>query len=83
MLGVVDCSKRIFSKASYEDGKRRSAIQDSSQEWIMLLVCICADGSYLKPALIYQSKSGTIHDFCLQALNHETHQVQISLLSSG
>jgi hypothetical protein len=26
MLGVVDCSKKIFSKALYEDGKRRSTI---------------------------------------------------------
>jgi hypothetical protein len=56
MLGVVGRSKRIFSKASYEGRKRRSAIQDGSQEWIMLLACICADESYLEPALIYQSK---------------------------
>jgi hypothetical protein len=30
MPGVVGCSKRIFSKASSEDGKRRSTIQDGS-----------------------------------------------------
>ena len=32
MLGAVGRSKRIFSKASYEDGKRRNTIQDGSQE---------------------------------------------------
>jgi hypothetical protein len=53
MLRAVGRLKRIFSKASYEDGKRRNTIQDGSREWITLLACICADGSCLKPALIY------------------------------
>jgi hypothetical protein len=83
MLGVVGHSKRIFSRTSYEEGKRRSAIQDGSREWITLLACICADGSSLEPALIYQSTSGSIQDSWLQALNHETHQIRISSSSSG
>jgi hypothetical protein len=83
MLGVVGRSKRIFSRTLYEEGKRRSTIQNSSREWITLLACICADGSLLKPALIYQSTSGSIQDSWLQALDHETHQVRISSSSSG
>ena len=53
MLGVVGRLKRIFSKDSYEAKKRRTTIQDGSREWITLLAYICADGSYLEPALIY------------------------------
>ena len=83
MLGVIGRSKRIFSKASYEEGKRRSAIQDGSREWITLLACICADGSYLEPALIYKSASGSIQDSWLQALDPEIHQVQVSSSPSG
>jgi hypothetical protein len=83
MLGAVGCSKRVFSKDSYEGRKRRSTIQDGSREWITLLACICADGSYLEPVLIYQSKKGSIQDSWLQALDPETHQVQISSSSSG
>jgi hypothetical protein len=30
MLGVVGRSKRIFSRTSYEEGKRRSTIQNGS-----------------------------------------------------
>jgi hypothetical protein len=37
MLGVVGQLKRIFSRTSYEDEKRRSTIQDGSREWITLL----------------------------------------------
>jgi hypothetical protein len=75
MLGVVGRLKRIFSKALYKDGKRRCTIQDDSREWITLLACICADGSYLDPALIYQLTSGSIQDSWLQALGYKTHQV--------
>jgi hypothetical protein len=32
MLGVVGRSKRIFSRTSYKEGKRRSTIQDGSRE---------------------------------------------------
>jgi hypothetical protein len=67
----------------YKEGKRRSIIQDGSREWITLLACICADRSYLEPALIYQSTSGAIQDSRLQALNHKTHQIRISSSSSG
>jgi hypothetical protein len=83
MLGVVGRSKSIFSKASYEVRKRMSIIQDGSREWITLLACICADGSYLEPALIYRSTSGSIQGSWLQALDHETHQVRISSSPSG
>jgi hypothetical protein len=83
MLGVVGRSKKIFSRTLYKEGKRRSTIQDGSREWITLLACICADGSYLEPALIYQLTSGAIQDSWLQALDHKTHQIQISSSSSG
>ncbi|KAL6153674.1 hypothetical protein ACJBU6_06979 [Exserohilum turcicum] len=83
MLGTVSRSRRIFSKASYEGIRRRSTIQDGSRQWVTLLACICADGSYLEPALIYQSTSGSIQDTWLQALDTDTHQIRISSSPSG
>jgi hypothetical protein len=83
MLGVVGRSKKIFSRTLYKEGKRRSTIQDGSREWITLLACICTDGSYLEPALIYQSTSGAIQNSWLQALDHMTHQIRISSSSTG
>lgn len=53
LLGILGRSKRIFNKPLHEEGKKRSTIQDSSREWITLLACICTDGSYLAPTLIY------------------------------
>jgi hypothetical protein len=83
MLSIVGRSKRIFSRTLFEGGKRRSTMQDGSREWITLRACICADGSYLKPAFIYKSASSSIQDTWLQALDHETHQVRISSSPSG
>jgi hypothetical protein len=62
MLRVVGLSKRIFSRASYEDQKSEITIQDASREWITLIACVCADGSNLDPSLIYRSKSVSIRD---------------------
>jgi hypothetical protein len=53
-----------------------------NREWITLLACICADGSALAPALIYQSGSGSIQDTWLQAPRPED-QVYISSSPSG
>jgi hypothetical protein len=55
MLGVLTDSKRAFSKRMYEDEKIKTHIQDGSREWMTLLACICADGTALDQAIIYQS----------------------------
>jgi hypothetical protein len=82
LLGILTRSKRVFSRRLYEEGKIKAHIQDGSREWITLLACICADGSHLEPALIYQSASGSIQDTWLQAMRPED-RVYISSSPSG
>jgi hypothetical protein len=82
LLGILIRSKRVFSRRLYEEGKIKAHIQDGSREWITLLACICADGSHLEPALIYQSASGSIQDTWLQAMRPED-RVYISSSPSG
>jgi hypothetical protein len=60
MLGVLTCSKRLFSRRLYKEENIRAHVQDGNRAWITLLVCICADGSALNPAIIYQSASGSL-----------------------
>jgi hypothetical protein len=83
MLGVLTRSKRVFSRRLYEEGKIKAHIQDGNREWITLLACICADGSYIEPSLIYQSASGSIQDSWLQAFNPDDHQVYFASSPSG
>ena len=83
MLGVLSRSKRVFSKISLEDGRRSSLIQDGNREWMTLIACICADGSYLEPTLIYQSTSGSIQDSWLQGVDTQNDQVRFCTSPSG
>jgi hypothetical protein len=83
LLGILTRSKRVFSRRLYEEGKVKEHIQDGSREWITLLACICADGSHLEPAIIYQSASGSIQDSWLQAFDPDDHRVRFASSPSG
>jgi hypothetical protein len=83
LLGVVTRSKRVFSKRLYEEGKLRSMIQEGNREWITLLACICAHGSHLEPALIYESASGSIQDSWLQAFNPDDRRACFAASPTG
>jgi hypothetical protein len=61
MIGVTGCSKRVFSRAQWEPIQVRAALQDDSQEWVMVMATICADGSTLLPVLIYSLANCTLH----------------------
>ena len=73
LIGVLSKQKRIFSKLRYKTGGIRQFIQDGNREWITSIACICADGSYLPPSLIYQAVSGNIQDIWLQGFDPAIH----------
>jgi hypothetical protein len=83
MLGVLTRSKRVFSRRLYEEGKIKAHIQNGNREWITLLACICANRSYIKPSLIYQSASSSIQDSWLQAFDPNDHRVYFASSPSG
>ncbi len=62
LIGILSKMKRIFSKRRYKEGGIRQTIQDGNREWITIIAYICADGSSLTPALIYQALTGNIQD---------------------
>lgn len=49
----------------------------------MMIACICADGTSLTPALIYQAASGKIQDTWLQDFDPLEHQAFFTLSPSG
>jgi hypothetical protein len=83
MIGVQSRSKRIFPRASLESGIRSSLIQDGNREWISLIACICAHGSYLDLSLIYQGQSGSLQNSWLQGFDPDIHRARIISSSSG
>jgi len=60
-----------MSKEAYKSGRIRHVQQDSNREFISLLACICADGSALLLALIYQGSSGDLQNTWIDDLYKE------------
>jgi transposase-like protein len=52
-MGIINRSKRVFSRKQWERKVVQAPLQDGSQEWISILACICANGTTLLPGLIY------------------------------
>jgi hypothetical protein len=62
LIGVVNKTRRIFTRSWKEQGKLKGAAQDGNRTWVTLLACVCADGTSLPPTLIYPSESSEILD---------------------
>ena len=57
---------------AYRKGQILGGKQDGNQELISCLATICADGTFIPPALLYQGKSYEIQSFWVQDLGEET-----------
>jgi hypothetical protein len=76
MIGVMNKQRRIFSKDAFEKGRIIGATHDGNREWITVLATICADGTWIPPALIYASQSGDIQDTWVNesaSLDYQAH----------
>ena len=60
LIGMANVIQRIMTLEALVSGRITQVSQDGSREFISLLVCICANGSALPPALIYKEDSGTL-----------------------
>jgi hypothetical protein len=72
LVGITSRSKRVFSKQLWQQKKVTAALQDGSREWITILATICADGTALQPAIIYQGK-GALQSGWLQDVEPGKH----------
>jgi hypothetical protein len=83
LLGKIGRSKRIFSRALWESGGVKSAMQDGNREWITSLACICADGSAIPPLLLFASQNSTLQSTWAQDIKEGEHSVHITLTPSS
>jgi hypothetical protein len=58
------------------------ASQDGSQEFLTLLACICADGTKLPPALIYQGDHADLLDTWVEDFK-EGDEAYFAITSNG
>lgn len=83
LLGVLQKTKRVFTRASFESGKLLGAGQDGNREWITILATICMDGSYLPPSVIYQATSGNLQDTWLDEFDPQKDEAYFTSSPTG
>ena len=74
MLGVCRSKKRIVPIKHLFSGKTLGTSQDGSRDFIFLLVVICADGTVLMFALIYQGDTHDLQDTWLEDFDHSSEK---------
>ena len=83
LIGIIGRSKRIFSRRMWEKKEITASLQDGNRAWIMLLACICADGSALPPSLIYEAANKGIQSAWVEDIKAGKHDVFITSSPSG
>jgi hypothetical protein len=82
-MGLCRSKRRIVPKQQLQADKILGWTQDGSRQWTSLLACICADGSVLPPALIYQASSGDLMDTWLDDFDSSTDQAYFASSTKG
>ena len=79
LIGLAHALKRIMTQEAYDQFRIRAAKQDGSWEFISLLATICADGTKVPPALIYQGVSRDLQDSWVDELTDKDEAFFASL----
>ena len=83
LIGLINMTRRIFSRQQWEEGKLLGACQDGNRSWITLLACIGQDLEPLPPMLIYQGKEGNFQDTWLDDFDPVTEEAYFSTSPTG
>ncbi|KAM4062396.1 DDE superfamily endonuclease [Hirsutella rhossiliensis] len=77
-IGLSRSTKRVVPREALRRGKLVGASQDGNREFITLIAAICADYSYLPPALIYKG----VKDFQDTWLEDFDHSSEVAFFAS-
>jgi hypothetical protein len=83
MIGTTTRTKHVFSRRMWEKKEVRETLQDGNRAWVMLLACVCGDGSVLPPGLLYESANSSIQSSWVEEIKPEVHSVLVSSSPTG
>lgn len=83
MIGKIKQHMRIFTKRSIESGRILGVCEDGNRDWITMMATICADGTWLRPLLIYCSEASAVQDTWVHAVDPAVHNVAFTASPSG
>lgn len=73
LIGVVGRSKRVFDRHAWEAKTVRQALQDGNKEWVTILGCVSADGTWIPPTLVYPAAGRSIQSSWVNSIEAEKH----------
>ena len=82
-MGICRTMKHILPIDHLRSKKVLDSSQNGSQEFISLLATICADGSTLPPALIYQGNSYDLQDTWLEDYDCSSDEAYFAVSKKG
>jgi hypothetical protein len=83
LIGLSRTKKRIVSVEGLKSKRIAGASQDGNREFITLIASICADGSSLPPALIYQGETYDLRDTWLDDFDDSTQRAFFACSKNG
>ena len=83
LIGRLTKARRIFTKAAYQQGQILGPNQDGNRVWITCVATICADGTWLPPALIYNSEKAGLVDSWVQDFDGNSHNCYFAASPTG
>lgn len=83
LIGYLTKSKRVFTKALFDNQKLVGTAQDGSRTWVTVVATICADGTSLSPGIIYEGQPNTVQDSWLDGVKEEDHLAFLASSANG
>ena len=83
LIGLARKCKRIVAMAQLLMKQLMGASQNGNRENITLMATICADGSRIPPALIYQNETGLIQDTWLEDFDENREVAYFAATQKG
>jgi hypothetical protein len=82
LMGMGRTMKRIVSQQALKSGRVTKSKQDGSREFISILACISAVGTWIPPLLIYKGESGDLMSTWVDEVNTDS-QAHFTVSSNG
>jgi hypothetical protein len=82
-LGTMSKKHRIFNRQAVKKKQTLGATQPGNREWITIIATICADLTWLPPAIIFAGKTGYLQSTWVEEVVIERHQAAFASSPNG
>jgi hypothetical protein len=83
LIGILQEMERVYTRKAMKKLGHLTAAQDGNRNWITLIAGVCADGTALPPALIYEAESGNIQESWIRDYDPETQEAYFTSSANG